>query len=182
MLGLLQGDITKVQADAIVNAANSRLMGGGGVDGAIHDAAGTSVMDECARIGSCPTGKAVATKAGRLRARWIFHAVGPEWDDGNQGEADVLGATYQACLTLADEKGCETIAFPAISTGTYAFPLGPAAEVALDTVARHLEKGVTSVKTAVFVLYDHRAFDTFARVLSRLATERQWPVGDWDTP
>lgn len=175
ILEVIEGDITRVEADAIVNAANSRLMGGGGVDGAIHDAAGPSVMAECEKYDGCPTGTTVATGAGRLKAKYIFHAVGPEWDDGQQGERDVLRATYLACLALAKERNCRTIAFPAISTGVYAFPMIAAAEVALSTIGEHLA-GETCVEHVMYVLYGGYAYRDAARVARKLSEARGWQI------
>src|SRR5215467_9637654 len=117
-LALLQGDIVKVQADAIVNAANAGLAGGGGVDGAIHRAGGPSILEECRKIGKCPTGSAVATGAGKLPAKWVFHAVGPIYR-GKEKDVEQLASCHLTCLDLAAEKGCRSLAFPAISTGAY---------------------------------------------------------------
>lgn len=175
ILEVIEGDITRLEADAIVNAANSRLMGGGGVDGAIHDAAGPSVMAECEKIGACPTGTAVATGAGRLKAKFIFHAVGPEWDDGESGERDLLRATYLACLDLAKKQACKTIAFPTISTGVYAFPMAAAAEVALSTIGEHLAAD-TCIEKASYVLYGRHAYQDAAKVARKLADKNGWPI------
>lgn len=174
-LELVQGDITTLEADAIVNAANSRLMGGGGVDGAIHSAAGKTVMAECQKIGVCPTGSAVATGAGKLKAKHIFHAVGPEWDDGNSGEEDLLRKTYLACLDLAKEHACKTIAFPAISTGVYAYPMAAAAEVALTTLGEHLSDD-TGLQKISYVLFDRAAYSDSKKVARKLAEENGWQV------
>lgn len=153
----IAGDITKIAADAIVNAANSALAGGGGVDGAIHRAGGPGIMRELdairARTGGCPTGSAVATGAGRLPAKWVFHAVGPVYRDGLHGEPALLGSCYETCLRMAAERGVEKITFPAISTGVYGYPARDAAKVAADTVSRVLEGGAGSVREVVFVLF-----------------------------
>jgi O-acetyl-ADP-ribose deacetylase (regulator of RNase III) len=167
-LELVCGDITKVQADAIGNAANAALAGGGGVDGAIHRSAGPSVMEECRRIGSCATGSAAPTRAGNLKASWIFHAVGPVWRGGGAGESGLLAGAYQACLDLSDLKRCRSLALPAISTGVYGYPMEAAADVALSTVLTHLG-GRTQLDRVTFVLFDRAAYDTFGSVLSRLA-------------
>lgn len=171
-LKLMVGDITRVPADAIVNAANSALVGGGGVDGAIHRVGGPSIMAELARIrariGKCPTGSAVATEAGALPARWVFHAVGPVYRDGRHGEAELLASCYRQGFELADEHGAITITFPAISTGVYGYPLQDAAEVAVREVARQLGRAGGAVREAIFVLYDQTAFAAFSAVLSLL--------------
>jgi len=163
---LLEGDITRVPVDAVVNAANSSLAGGGGVDGAIHHAAGPEVMQELRQYPlGCPTGNAVATGAGRLQAKYIFHAVGPIYEDGDQGEPAELAAAYQSCLTLADERDVETISFPAISTGVYGYPIKDAARIALREVKEHLAKPETKLREVIFVLYGKAAFDTYAALL-----------------
>ena len=171
-LTLTTGDITRVPADAIVNAANSALAGGGGVDGAIHRAGGPSIMAELsgirARIGRCPTGSAVATAAGALPARHVFHAVGPIYRDGQHGEADLLAGCYRKCLELAQEYGARTVSFPAISTGVYGYPLRDAAAIAVGEVARHLESAECAVQEAVFVLFDRQAYDAFAQAVADL--------------
>jgi O-acetyl-ADP-ribose deacetylase (regulator of RNase III) len=168
-LKLSSGDITRVTADAIVNAANSALAGGGGVDGAIHRAGGPSIMAELdkirARIGRCPTGSAVSTAAGALPARYVFHAVGPVYRDGQQGEPGLLASCYRKCFELAAEHGVRSIAFPAISTGVYGYPLREAAAIAVGEVARQLERAECPVEVAVFVLFDRAAYEAFAQAL-----------------
>lgn len=162
-LALLQGDITQVRADAIVNAANSGLRGGGGVDGAIHDAGGPSIMAECRKIGGCPTGSAVATTAGNLPVKYVFHAVGPIYH-GRKEDAQLLASAYQSCLNLAEQKGIESIAFPSLSTGVYGYPLEEAAPVALRTIIEHIKKP-TSLKQVTMVLYGNRAYQAFEKAL-----------------
>ncbi len=166
---LREGDITRVAADAIVNAANSALAGGGGVDGAIHRAGGPAIMRELdgirERAGGCPTGSAVATGAGKLPAKYVFHAVGPVYRDGRHGEPDLLASCYRKCLEMAEERGVETISFPAISTGVYGYPLEEAAGTAVREVKAHLEKPGTSLRTAIFVLFGKAAFDAYASQL-----------------
>lgn len=167
---LVQGDITSQRVDAIVNAANSRLAGGGGVDGAIHRAAGPTLMEET-RVKypeGCPTGSAVATSAGRLSARFVFHTVGPIWRGGVAGEADLLGAAYHRCLELAVENACRSIAFPAISTGVYGYPIDLAAERSLTTVREFLLKQ-QQPELVRFVLFDGGSFGAFARTLETMA-------------
>ena len=137
---IVQGDITRVEADAIVNAANSTLLGGGGVDGAIHRAAGPELLAECRTLGGCPTGEARITGGYRLPARYVIHAVGPVWRGGDYGEDDLLAAAYANSLALATEYAVETVAFPAISTGVYGFPLTRATRIALTTMAAHLAR------------------------------------------
>ena len=163
---LLVGDITKIPADAIGNAANSRLAGGGGVDGAIHRAGGPVIMQELdqirARIGQCPAGDAVATSAGKLPARWVIHAVGPVYRDGRSGEPVALRSCYERCLELSDELGARTLTLPAISTGVYGYPMDLAAEVAVSAVASKLSGGETRVERVTFVLFDGTAFQQFA--------------------
>ncbi|MGH2476932.1 MAG: O-acetyl-ADP-ribose deacetylase, partial [Candidatus Limnocylindrales bacterium] len=164
---LIQGDITSVAADAIVNAANSSLRGGGGVDGAIHAAGGPAIMADLERrygVGRhCPTGSAVVSDAGDLPARIVIHAVGPVWRGGDQGEADQLGSAYRTSLDLAAAEGCRTIAFPSISTGIYGYPLDGAARVALDTVSRWLAASDDALDDVTFVLFSAGALDAFER-------------------
>jgi O-acetyl-ADP-ribose deacetylase (regulator of RNase III) len=159
------GDITNVPADAIVNAANSGLRGGGGVDGAIHRAGGPLIMHELnkirAEIGECPTGSAVATSAGSLPAKYVFHAVGPVYRDGRHGEAELLAQCYETCLRMAEERGVRTITFPAISTGVYAYPFEEAAKIAVRTVSRILGASEGSVQEVVFVLFGPSAEDAY---------------------
>lgn len=166
-LRLLKGDITKIQADAIVNAANSRLAGGGGVDGAIHSAGGPAIMAECLKIGRCPTGGAVATTAGKLKAKYVIHTVGPVWKGGGAGEDALLKSAYISSLTLSETKGLRSVAFPSISTGAYRFPLERAAEIALKACVEFLEKSV-SVSEVVFVLFDDRTFGVYRDALTHL--------------
>jgi O-acetyl-ADP-ribose deacetylase (regulator of RNase III) len=172
-LQLVVGNITRVPADAIVNAANSALAGGGGVDGAIHRAGGPSLMEELnrirARIGRCPTGSAVATGAGALPARYVFHAVGPVYRDGEHGEPELLASCYRKCFELADELKVRSVTFPAISTGVYGYPLQEAAAIATGEVVRLLDRVEGAVWQAIFVLYDQAAYDTHARALGDLS-------------
>jgi O-acetyl-ADP-ribose deacetylase len=170
-LSLIQGDITKQDTDAIVNAANSGLMGGGGVDGAIHHAGGPAILEESkkivARQGRLPTGKAVITTGGKLKARHVIHTVGPVWHDGTRGEADLLASAYTESLSLAVASRLKTISFPSISTGAYGYPVDSAAEIALQAVIRFLERE-TSLEEVVFVLFDHRTGEVYAETLERL--------------
>ncbi len=168
-LRALRADITTLPVDAIVNAANASLLGGGGVDGAIHRAAGPSLLEECRRLGGCDPGEAKATSAGDLAARHVIHAVGPVWRGGGHGEEELLASCHRRALELASELGCRTIAFPAISTGVYGYPVELAAPVALQTTARELENRRTSIERAVFVLFSDEHHRVFAETLRRLA-------------
>lgn len=167
---LVQGDITRQQVDAIVNAANSALIGGGGVDGAIHRAGGPTLMQETRTRypEGCPTGSAVATSAGWLPAKFVFHAVGPVWRGGVAGEADLLSAAYRRCLELAVEHSCRSIAFPALSTGAYGYPMDLAAERSLNTVREFLLAN-QQPELVRFVLFDGGSFGAFARALETMA-------------
>ncbi|MGC9540741.1 O-acetyl-ADP-ribose deacetylase [Streptomyces sp. UG1] len=161
---LVQGDITRESADAIVNAANSSLLGGGGVDGAIHRRGGPAILAACrdlraSRYGEgLPTGQAVATTAGELDARWVIHTVGPVWST-SEDRSDLLASCYRESLRVADELGARTVAFPAISTGVYQWPMDDAARIAVETV----RNTPTSVEEVRFVLFDDRAYEAFAR-------------------
>ncbi len=163
-LALIQGNIVEVQADAIVNAANSGLRGGGGVDGAIHRAGGPSIMEECRKIGGCPTGSAVATSAGKLSAKYIFHAVGPMYS-GRENDAPLLASAYASCLDLAEQYQVKSIAFPSLSTGIYGYPLELAAPIALRTVIEHI-KQPTSLQQVMFVLFGDQSFKAFEKALA----------------
>ena len=152
-LELVQGDITEQGVDAVVNAANSALAGGGGVDGAIHRAGGAQIMAECNEIGGCPTGDAVITTGGDLPAGHVIHAVGPRWKGGERGEADLLASAYRRSLEVADGNDCRSVAFPSISTGAYGYPLEQAARIALNTVIGFLRDRDTCVELVRFVLF-----------------------------
>jgi O-acetyl-ADP-ribose deacetylase len=164
---LIVGDITSIAVDAIVNAANSALAGGGGVDGAIHRAAGPTLMQELSqirtRLGGCPSGSAVVTGAGRLPAKYVFHAVGPVFRDGKHGEAELLRSCYTTCLNLAVERGIETISFPSISTGVYGYPIREAASIAIGAVREFLTAAAGSlreVKLVQFSKADHEVYQS----------------------
>ena len=170
-LRLMVGDITKIRVDAIVNAANSGLRGGGGVDGAIHRAGGSTIMRELDEIrassGDCPTGSAVVTTAGALPAQYVIHAVGPIYKDGKHGEPAQLSSCYRKALELAGERGARTVSFPAISTGAYGYPAKEAADIALASVAQHFEQTESGVREVLFVLFDQGFYDLHARAASR---------------
>ncbi len=166
---LVEGDITKQAVDAIVNAANQSLLGGGGVDGAIHRAAGPGLLAECETLGGCATGSAKITKGHRLPAKYVIHAVGPVYRDGRHGEPEQLAGCYRTAMDLANEKGCATIAFPAISCGVYHYPMADAARIAMTTVAEKLAAGGT-VEEARFVLFGKAAYDAFAAVHAELSS------------
>lgn len=157
---IIEGDITKQQVDAIVNAANTSLLGGGGVDGAIHRAAGPELLQETRKIGGCPTGEARVSKGYRLPARWVIHTVGPIWSGGNRSEDVLLANCYRNCFKAATEKGVKTIAFPSISTGAYGFPLERATEIALKETKKFLATDKT-VNKVVFVCFGEKVLNTY---------------------
>jgi O-acetyl-ADP-ribose deacetylase len=161
-LETVQGDITKETVDAIVNAANEALAPGGGVCGAIHKAGGPSIAEECRRIGHCPTGSAVATTAGDLPARWVIHAVGPVWHGGTVGEPDLLASAYRSSLVEAERVGARSIAFPAISTGIYGYPLDQATQIAVATVQAWKGEGIDLVR---FVCFDAPTYSAYENAL-----------------
>lgn len=169
VLALVQGDITQEETDAIVNAANTRLRGGAGVDGAIHRAGGPSILAECRKIGGCPTGEAVLTTGGNLKARYVIHTVGPVYQGGGKGEARLLRSCYDASLRLAAARHLKSIAFPAISTGAYGYPLEEGARIALTAAVDYL-RSHAGIARIHFVLFDRRTYDVFSRVLDALVT------------
>lgn len=171
-LEIVQGDITRQEIDAIVNAANTRLAGGGGVDGAIHHAGGPAIMEECRKIGGCPTGEAVATTAGRLRAQAVIHTVGPIWHGGDRGEPELLANCYRNSLALADQRGFTSIAFPSISTGVYGYPVDQAARVALGTMLDYLA-GDTELRLVRMVCYSAPDLAAYQAALEELLRERE---------
>lgn len=169
-LSITRGDITQQDTDAIVNAANSSLMGGGGVDGAIHRAGGPAILEECKQIvsrqGRLPTGQAVITSGGNLRARYVIHTVGPVWQGGNRNEAELLASAYRESLKVAVEKQLNSVSFPSISTGAYGYPVDVAARVAIGAVSLFLKTKVSSIQKVVFVLFDSATFRVYASALS----------------
>ncbi len=159
-LAVVQGDITTLEVDAIVNAANNSLLGGAGVDGAIHRAAGLQLLEECRGLGGCPTGEAKITSGYNLPAKWVIHTVGPVWSGGAKGETGLLARCYQSCLALADQYSLRTIAFPAISTGAYRFPIELATRIAVDEVSKFLRTNL-SVEKVTFVCFNQEANRTY---------------------
>ncbi len=166
-LEIIQGDITKQQVDAIVNAANNSLLGGGGVDGAIHRAAGPGLLEECRRLNGCPTGEAKITKGYNLPAKWVIHTVGPIWRGGNNGEDKLLACCYRNSLKLAVQYPIKTIAFPSISTGVYRFPVERAAGIALTEIKNFL-RGDNKLEKVIMVAFSAKDHQTYQRVLKEI--------------
>ncbi len=166
-ISVVEGDITKQVVDAIVNAANSTLLGGGGVDGAIHRAAGPELLEECRRIGGCPTGEARITRGYSLPAKWIIHTVGPVWRDGRHGEDGLLANCYRNSLALAAQHGIRSIAFPSISTGAYGFPLDRAAQIAISEIKAFLQ-GNASIEQILVVCFGPSAYELHVEALRSL--------------
>jgi len=170
ILELVEGDITLQETEAIVNAANSGLRGGGGVDGAIHRAGGPQIMEECRKIGGCPTGEARITSGGRLKARYVIHAVGPVYSGGEHGEAALLASAYRNSLRLASQHVIKSLAFPSLSTGAYGYPLKKAASIALNTVIEYLKEH-PEIDLVRFVLFGQTAYQTFRKTLEEICPE-----------
>ncbi len=170
-ISIIEGDITRQEVDAIVNAANNSLLGGGGVDGAIHRAAGPELLEETRQIGGCPTGEARVSKGYKLPAKWVIHTVGPIWRGGNRGEEHLLASCYQNSLRAAVDLGAKTVAFPSISTGAYGFPLEQATEIALSETRKFLE-GDQTIAKVVFVCFGERVFNTYKEILGRIADSK----------
>lgn len=157
---LEEGDITHQETEAIVNAANSRLAGGGGVDGAIHRAGGPKIMEECRKIGGCPTGRAVITSGGNLKAKYVIHTVGPIYQGGGRGEAELLASAYRESLKLAEQQGIRSVAFPSLSTGAYGYPLKEAAKIAVRTVFDYIRAHPVFERVG-FVLFGQEAYQAY---------------------
>ena len=168
ILEIVEGDITRQDTEAIVNAASTRLRGGGGVDGAIHRAGGPEIMKACEQYDGCPTGEARITTGGRLLARYVIHTVGPVYQDGKRGEAKLLASAYRSSLALASEHKIRTVAFPSISTGVYGYPIEEAARIALTTVREYL-KNHSQIVLVRFVLFGQPAYEAYHRALGEIA-------------
>lgn len=166
---IVEGEITTQHVDAVVNAANSSLLGGGGVDGAIHRAAGPGLLEECRRLRGCVTGQAKITKGYDLPAKWVIHTVGPVWGGGDSGEPELLAQCYRSCFALAEQHGMKTIAFPSISTGAYGFPLERAAAIAIGEVRRFLQQSST-VEKVVLVCFGQRAYECHRAALEGIGS------------
>jgi O-acetyl-ADP-ribose deacetylase (regulator of RNase III) len=164
---LILGDITQQNVDAIVNAANNSLLGGGGVDGAIHRAAGSGLLEECRKLGGCPTGGAKITGGYRLPAKWVIHTVGPIWKGGDANEDRLLAEAYRSCLELAQQSGVRSIAFPSISTGAYGFPIDKASRIALKEISTHVKQNAIPEEILI-VCYDEHTYNLYSRKLSNL--------------
>jgi O-acetyl-ADP-ribose deacetylase (regulator of RNase III) len=169
ILELVEGDITQQDTEAIVNAANERLSGGGGVDGAIHRAGGPEILEECRKIGGCPTGEARITAGGRLKARWVIHTVGPVYRDGRHREPELLASACRNSLRLASERGIKSVAFPSISTGAYGYPMADAARIGLRTVIEYLREH-PEIHLVRFVLFGQAALRSYEEALESLAS------------
>lgn len=167
---IIEEDITKLNVDAIVNAANTSLLGGGGVDGAIHRAAGPELVEECRKIGGCPTGEAVITKGYRLPAKYVIHTVGPVWSGGQRDEPNLLARCYRNSFALAEKHGIKSIAFPAISTGAYRFPLELATEIALNEAKVFLGRN-PAFERVIFACFGSAACETYKRVLAHVGRD-----------
>ena len=169
-LKVIQGNITQLEVDAIVNAANTSLLGGCGVDGAIHQAAGPELLEECKALDGCPTGQAKITKGYQLSARYIIHAVGPIWRGGVKGEPQLLASCYESSLNLALEHGVKTLAFPALSCGVYGYPIGLAATIAVKETANFLELH-NEIEAVYFVCFDETVYEAYEQAISALTHE-----------
>lgn len=165
-MGLVLGDITRLEVDAVVNAANTSLLGGGGVDGAIHRAAGPQLLEECRALGGCPVGEARITKGYRLPAKHVIHTVGPTWRGGSQGEPELLRSCYRNSLKIAEQNNVRTIAFPSISTGAYGYPIEQASRIAVETVSGYLD-GTSDTEKVVFVCFTSADYEVYSAALRK---------------
>lgn len=166
-IAVIQGDITKQNVDAIVNAANTSLLGGGGVDGAIHYAAGDELLEECKKLNGCDTGDAKITKGYKLPAKWVIHTVGPIWRGGKNREDELLASCYRRCLEIAEQNSIRTIAFPAISTGAFSFPLERATKIAVTEVSSFLQRN-SSIEQVIFVCFSKSASECYLKVIKEI--------------
>ena len=175
VISLVKGDITLQKTDAIVNAANSGLLGGGGVDGAIHRAGGPAILEECKKIvnkrGRLPAGQAVMTTGGNLAAGYVIHTVGPVWQGGNRNEASILSSAYTESLRLAEKNNLTSISFPSISTGAYGYPLKEAANVAVNAIVKFAKEEALSIKEIIFVLFSDDAYTEYAESLEKVTSQ-----------
>ncbi len=176
-LELIEGDITKQETEAIVNAANERLIPGGGVDGAIHRAGGPSIAEEARKIGHCPTGSAVITGAGNLKAKYVIHAVGPRYRDGRHGEPELLASAYRSALKIALDRGINSVAFPSLSTGAYGYPLPEAARIALQTIISFLKEHQRP-ELVRMVLFGKEAYGAYIEALREIAAKEGLEIED----
>ncbi|HEY9853437.1 MAG TPA: O-acetyl-ADP-ribose deacetylase [Leptolyngbyaceae cyanobacterium] len=166
-ISVIEADITQQQVEAIVNAANSSLLGGGGVDGAIHRAAGSQLLEECKKLNGCQTGDAKITRGYKLPAKWVIHTVGPVWRGGNNGEDELLASCYRRCMELAEQHDIHTIAFPAISTGAYGFPMERATKIAVREISDFMKIN-SSVEQVIFVCFSKKSLDSYLQVMKEI--------------
>ncbi|NOR48976.1 MAG: O-acetyl-ADP-ribose deacetylase [Methanosarcinaceae archaeon] len=172
MIEVIRGDIVKQKVDAIVNAANNSLLGGGGVDGAIHCAAGSQLLEECRTLAGCPTGEAKITKGYNLPAKWVIHTVGPIWKGGDHGEDEMLARCYRNSLELAEEHGVRTLAFPSISTGAYGFPVEKASKIAIMEINDFLKRNST-IEKVVLVCFNDVAYECYSRAVEEIMRDER---------
>lgn len=166
-IAVVEGDITRQRVDVVVNAANTTLLGGGGVDGAIHRAAGPELLEECRALGGCATGQAKITKGHLLPAKWVIHTVGPVWRDGSRGEDELLASCYRSCFALVEQHGIRTVAFPSISTGAYGFPMGRAARITVTEAKKFLERNA-SIEKVLLVCFGKSAHDIHVQAVKEI--------------
>lgn len=168
-IAVVEGDITRQKVEAIVNAANTTLLGGGGVDGAIHRAAGPELLEECRKLGGCATGQAKITKGYKLSAKWVIHTVGPVWNGGNHNEDELLASCYRSCFGLVEQNGIRTVAFPSISTGAYRFPLERAADIAVKESVAALQRN-KSLEKVLLVCFGETSREVYAKALQKMTS------------
>ncbi|MBN2656487.1 MAG: O-acetyl-ADP-ribose deacetylase [Spirochaetales bacterium] len=175
-LKIVTGDITEIGTDAIVNAANNSLLGGGGVDGAIHRKAGPGLLEECRSLGGCPTGRAKITGAYNLPAKYVIHTVGPVYRGGQGGEAELLSSAYRSSLELAESRGLKSISFPAISAGVYGYPMDKASEIAIETITDHLVQGQCGLERVIIVLFSQSYIPIYKKTVEEIQRNKKKPV------